>query len=93
MVENDGHLCHTDETLRGLEAFTPKDAERLGRRRLSKAISAVVRQQDFDKIDDDWLAIIYRPFSKAAAEHARKRGLQDQAAVPSAAPQQITMLR
>jgi hypothetical protein len=91
MVETDGHLCDTDETLRGLEACTPKDAERL--RKLRKAISAVVRQQKFAKIDDDWLSIIYRPFSEAAAEHARKRGLRDQAAVPSAAPQQITMLR
>jgi hypothetical protein len=87
--------CDTDETLHGLEgAFTPKDAERIGLQRLRKAILAVVQQQYFAKIDDNWLAIIYQPISKAAAEHAQKRGLQDQAAaVPLVTSQQITMLR
>lgn len=89
------HLCDVDteedDRMRGLELFTHRDVERT--RRMKRAISAVLRRQMTGKIDEGWLLIAYRPFSKAATALAYKRGLRDQELAPSPVPRQVVMVR
>jgi hypothetical protein len=87
----DGSDSPTHEALRGLEAFTRQDADRV--QRLRKAISVVLRRQRIAPIDEIWLLTDYRPFSEAATKLAGNRGLRDQELVPSSVPRRIVMAR
>lgn len=79
-----------------------QDPERL--LRVKSAIIAVLQQQRQTKlfpssrkgtqtINEVWLEKYYRPFSKASANLARSRGLEDQEFVPFFTPRKIVMVR
>ena len=76
--------------LRGLESIARLDSARIQQRR---AVSIVLRRQLIGKIDEAWLALVYRPFSEAAARLAYRRGLRDQEVAPSPVPKQKVMIR
>ena len=83
--EEDAHA-----ELRGLESIARLDSARIQQRR---AVSIVLRRQLIGKIDEAWLALVYRPFSEAAARLAYRRGLRDQEVAPSPVPKQKVMIR
>jgi len=105
--QHGGIFCYLDEdSLRGLEVFAsmlssssspPPSSSSLPsispvlRRRASKMI--LKRQRIAKQIDEDWLRKEYRPFSQAAEEIARARGLRDEEVAPFFAPRLNLMVR
>ena len=97
--QNGGIFCYLDEdSLRGLEVFASIASSSSStsfspslRRQAYRLL--LKRQKTVKIIDEDWLRSEYRPFSEAAAEIARARGLRDEEVAPSLAPRLNLMIR
>ena len=85
-----------DDPIRGLEAFIPRDPDKLNRMRMG--VHLVLERQRNEEggaaaITDEWLNDQYRQYARAAAESALHQGISDQRAIPEAMPHESFMIR